>query len=225
MTWENLESRLKEALKVSVSFPEGTIWLPESHLTIDEWLEGAAEADEELKELEIPRIQFLENRWPVEQLLRLEWDRLTRDKRAILAMYVGQRAYILFSEGPEYQVIAGIEPESQASLYRAVVSKLLENPHFVPSPPTRIRNRRPDLIPEDLLSGLALEQVVEEASAESVPRPQNMAQRWKSFLTEIFVGWIGKWLNMPESVIWGDEGEPKASSPDAKDTTRKRKTG
>ena len=69
-----IPNSVKKALSVKVSFADGTIWLPESHLSIDEWLGSIAETDEELRELEIPRIQFLQNRWPSEELVEFEWD-------------------------------------------------------------------------------------------------------------------------------------------------------
>src|SRR5689334_774427 len=104
MAWENLEGKLAKALTVKVSFPSGTIWLPESHLTIDAWLESLAQTDEEIRELNIQRIRFLQNRWPIERLLELEWDDEFVNRRVIASMYVGQRAYILFSDWTEYQV-------------------------------------------------------------------------------------------------------------------------
>jgi len=69
MAWENIEEKLKQALTVEVSFPDGTIWLAERQLSIDDWLEGIAKADEEWRELEIPRIRFLQNRWPIDELV------------------------------------------------------------------------------------------------------------------------------------------------------------
>src|SRR5262245_18357270 len=117
MSWENLEARLQKALTVKISLPAGTIWLPDSHLTIDDWLTSAAQTDEELREPKIPRIRFLQNRWPIVQLVELEWND-EFFKRAIVAMKVGRRAYILFSDWNEYQVIAAVDPNNQPSLYR-----------------------------------------------------------------------------------------------------------
>src|SRR5246127_561726 len=106
MAWENIEERLKKALAVKVSFPAGTIWLPASHLSIDEWLTSIAETDGEIRELNnIPRIRFLQNRWRIDQLVELEWNDAFSSRRVIAAMYVGERAYILFSDWTDYQVI------------------------------------------------------------------------------------------------------------------------
>jgi hypothetical protein len=118
------------------------------HLSIDDWLTSIAKTDEEIRELNIPRIQFLKNRWVMDPLLELEWDDGFSDRRVILAMYVGRRAYILFSDWTEVHVVAAVEPKDKPSLYQAVVSKVLENPRFVRTPPTHIRNRRPDLLPD-----------------------------------------------------------------------------
>src|ERR1051326_629968 len=148
MAWENIQEKLKNTLSVKVSFPAGTVWLPDRHLTIDDWLTSIAETDEELRELNMPRIQFLQNRWSMDPLLELEWDDEFANRRVILAMYVGRRAYILFSDWKDYQVIAALEPKNKPSLYRAVVGKLLENRNFVRTRPTQIKNRRPDPVPD-----------------------------------------------------------------------------
>src|SRR5262249_18278740 len=151
MVWENIEERLKRAFKVKVVFPAGTIWLPDAHQDVDEWLTSMAETDEELRELDIPRMRFLRNRWPVEKLIEVEWDEQSSDRRTIWAMYVGTRAYILFSWGGEYQLIAAIEPKSKPALYRAVIGELLQNPNFVPERANKIKNYRPDLVPDALI--------------------------------------------------------------------------
>ena len=72
MAWEGIEEKLKTALTVKVSFPAGTIWLPDHHLSIDDWLTSISETDEELSELDLPRIRFLQNRWPIEKLVELQ---------------------------------------------------------------------------------------------------------------------------------------------------------
>src|SRR6516162_3287093 len=150
MAWEGIEEKLKGGLTVKVSFPAGTIWLPDRHLSIDDWLTSISETDEELRELYIPRIRFLQNRWPIDKLVELEWDDQFANKRFIGTMTVGERAYILFSDWAEYQVIAAVEPKDKTLLYRAVITKLLENPNFVPTHPDRVRNCRPDLLPGGL---------------------------------------------------------------------------
>ena len=198
MAWENIAEKLKRALQVKISFPAGTVWLPVSHLSIDDWLTSIAETDGELRELNIPRIRFLQNRWLIATLIELEWDDQFSNRRAVLAMYAGQRAYILFSDWKEYQVIAAIEPNDKPSLYRAVIGKLLENQSFVPTRPTLVRNRRPDLVGELLA-------VSREDAPTNWTHPAKPEERWKGFLTDIFVGWIGKWLNTPEMGFWHEE--------------------
>src|SRR5438105_15310424 len=123
MAWEHIEEKIRKALTVKVSLPGGTIWLPESHLTIDDWLQSIAETDEELRELEIPRIQFLQNRWPSEELVEFEWDDEFSNRRVILAMYVGQRAYILFADCTDYLVIPAHEANGKPPLYRHAITK------------------------------------------------------------------------------------------------------
>jgi len=147
MAWENIKEKLKKALRVKISFPAGTVWVPDRHLSIDDWLVSIAETDEELRELNMPRIRFLQNRWPMDRLLELEWDDQFSNKRVVLAMNIGERAYILFSDWNQYHVIAAVEPKDEPSLYRAVVSDLLENRSFVRMRPTQIKNHRPDLVP------------------------------------------------------------------------------
>src|SRR2546422_5638746 len=103
MAWENIEERLAKAFSVEIPFPNGMVALPPSRLELDEWLTSAAETDEELSELNIPRIQFLQNRWPIEKLMQFEWESESSvTRRAIWTMSVGHRAYILFSGGFAY---------------------------------------------------------------------------------------------------------------------------
>jgi hypothetical protein len=194
MVWDKVEERLQKALTVKVSFPNGTIWFPPYHLTVDDWLTSIAETDEELRELNIPRIRFLQNHWRIVSLVELEWDDDFSNKRNITAMYVGQRAYILFSDWSEYQVIAAIEPRDNPALYKAVIGKLFENRSFVHRRPTHIRNCRPDLLPELLTPPR------EEFNPSSLPN-----KRWQTFLSEVLVGWIGKWMNVPEMVYWHED--------------------
>ena len=85
MAWETIEQRLRKALNVTVSFPAGVVWMPDRRLNIDQWLISLAETDEELRELNIPRIRFLENRWPVVKLVDLTWER-SGDRRSIWAI-------------------------------------------------------------------------------------------------------------------------------------------
>jgi hypothetical protein len=200
MAWENIEERLKTPFTLSISFPVGTIWFPEKHLTIDDWLISAAQSDEEFKELSIRRIQFLQNRWPIEQLLQLRWDDPFSSMRAVSAVYVAQRAYILLSDWNDYQVIAAVEPKNAASLYQFVIGKILASPNLMASPPARTKVRRPDLLPRRTSAGGF---APTEATALA-------SEPWKNFLSEIFVGWIGRWLNVPESVAW-NEDETKAA--------------
>jgi hypothetical protein len=199
MAWENIEEKLKNPLTVRVAFRAGTIWLPDHHLSIDDWLTSIAETDEELKELDLPRVRFLHNRWPIDNLVELEWDDEFSNRRVITEMCVGSRAYILFSDWSEYQVIAAIEPKHQPSMYRAVIAKLLQNPSFVRGRPDRIRNCRPDLLRGELCSW---DDEREEAAA---PAPAKPSERWKSFLSEILGGWIEKWLKPPEQVFWTED--------------------
>jgi hypothetical protein len=206
MAWEDIEEKLKKALTVKVSFPAGTIWLPETQLSIDDWLESMAESDEELRELEIPRLRFLQNRWLIDELVELEWDGEFSNRRVILAMYVGPRAYILFSDGAHCLAIAALEPKDKPTLYRAVVGKILENRSFVPMPPMHVRNHRPDLVPE-----VAIWPRREDRAQQPEPRPvfAEVAgldrSAWKGFLSDVLVGWIGKWLSLPELGFWHEE--------------------
>jgi hypothetical protein len=231
MAWENIETKLTKALTVKVAFPAGTIWLPEGHLSIDDWLTSIAKTDEELRELNIPRIRFLQNRWPIIPLVELEWDDEFSNKRVIVAMNVGQRAYILFSDWSQYQVIAAVEPNGEPSLYRAVVGKLLENRSFIHKRPAHIKNRRPDLETE-IVTVSPIEADTEGAQdRRPVFGGENFGglggpvdwmhpsskpdERWKRFLTDITVGWFENWLNVPEAVYW-HEDVPKSISREKK---------
>src|SRR5262245_35403508 len=117
MLWENILRRLNRALKMEVSLPSGKVWFTDNeYLNIDDWLTSAAETDEELIALDMPRIQFLRNRWPIENILRLGW----RGKLAVLSvsvMIAGGRGYILFYNGLDYQLIGAVQPDDRPELY------------------------------------------------------------------------------------------------------------
>jgi hypothetical protein len=229
MAWENIEERLKKAFSVTVSFPAGSVWLPDGRLNIDEWLTSIAETDEELRELDLPRIRFLQNRWTLEKLMDMEWSTDLFNKRAIWAMYVRRRAYILFSDGIEYQLVAAIEPRDNATLYRAVIGKVLRNPNFVPVPPTNVRNLRADLVPDIFES-------VEESAEKTPPRVPAASSRKTGFggenfsgiggpvdwmqaekhpahtfpqegnLSKLLAGWIGASIDLPTLGYWQEDG-------------------
>lgn len=216
MMWGNIEDKLTKALTVKMSFPAGTIWLPDHPLTIDEWLTSIAQTDEELRELNIPRMRFLQNHWPIVTLVELEWVDEFSNRRAIVAMYVGQRAYILFSDWNEYQLVAAIEPKNKPLLYRAVISKILENRSFVPKRPTRIRNRQPDLVPELVpfshQDDRRVDLVSDGENFSGLGQPTDWMHHdlkpdvgWNGFLSDIFVGWIVKWLDIPELGFWHED--------------------
>jgi hypothetical protein len=195
MAWENIEARLAKAFSIRLSFPGGMVMLPASHLDIDEWLLSAAETDEELSELNIPRFRFLQNRWPIEKLVQFDWENETSFSRlALYAMYLESRAYVLCTAGFRYQLIAAIEPRNEPALYRAVIRRVLQDPDFVPTPPTHIKIVRPGLIPE--LAGN-----VDDALQSSKLPVRN------GYVSNLLVGWIGPWVDLPVLGYWHeDEG-------------------
>jgi hypothetical protein len=220
MTTEDIQDRLKIAFKVKIAFPAGTVWLPEKHLDIDDWLTCLAETDENsfdensFKELKIPAIRFLQNRWPIERLLELEWNDGRFDRRTIWSMYVGRRAYILLSGEIGYQLIAAIEPKSNLALYDAVIGKLLHNANFVPHHPIRIKIYRPDLLQNvetDTLNDPDLRPVLNPGSvrglSESVdwlPAGSHPDKGWQNegYLSKLLIGWIGDWIDLPVLGFW-----------------------
>jgi hypothetical protein len=203
MAWEQIEEKLKKAFTVQLSFPAGSIWLPQKRLRIDEWLESIAETDEEWRELEIPRIQFLQNRWRMDELLELEWQDDFCNQRVILAMYVGPRAYILFSDWTDYLAVAALEPNDKPALYQAVIGKILENRSFIPRRPTRIKNHHPELVPEIFPWPEGTDLEMPRSVFDAVADLGRSA--WNRFLSDVLAGWIGKWLNLPELGFWHEE--------------------
>jgi hypothetical protein len=145
MSWEGIEQRLAKPFTHKIELPGGNVWLPEDDLTIEQWLISAAESDEELREVDIPAINFLQNLWPIEPLADLRWSK-PFDKRSVLSMRIRQRVYILFGDRFEYHVIAALQPKHEPSLYRAVFESLLQNEELMPERPVAIKIRRPDLI-------------------------------------------------------------------------------
>jgi hypothetical protein len=209
VAWDNIEERLQRAFRIKLEFPSGIVWLPDPQLTVDDWLTLLAETDEELREINIRRIRFLQNRWPIEKLVDFSCDELF-NRRGIWAMYVRQRAYILFSDGFEYQLVAAIEPKDKPELYQAVIRKLLRNPEFVPGIATSIKFRRPDLVSEETIGELgSLENSAAVAGLENLPDrmlavPGARAHK-ESYLSKLLVGWAGKWIDLPVLGFWHEE--------------------
>jgi hypothetical protein len=209
MAWEDIEERLKKVFKVQISFPHGSVWLPDTHVTIDECLTSLAETDEELKQLSIQRIRFLQNRWPLEKLVELRWD-VPVSKRAIWAMNIKNRAYILFFDGVEYQLIAAIEPRTNSTLYRAVISKLLQNPTFVPTRPTTIKNYRPDLM-FDIEAG---PETAEVSDIDWIGPASHQPKHKEGYLSRLLVGWVGKWVDLPVLGYWHEDAPDSITTPE-----------
>ena len=208
MAWENIEERLVQPFTVKLPHEHGVVWLPGSRLDIDEWLTGIARSDEELKELNIRRIRFLQNRWPIEKLLQLEWEGLA-NRRVVLAMYVHHRAYILFFDGFTYRVVGAVEPKDEPELYQAVIQNALQDAYLVPTAPRRIQNLRPDLVPNSLIDQIQHHHQVLIHQEREIPKK-------RSYLAKLLVGWVGNWIELPVLGYWHDD-EP------AVDNSRERK--
>jgi hypothetical protein len=215
MPWENIENRLAKAFSVQTSSADGIISYPSGRLDTDAWLTSAAETDEELRELNIPRMRFLNNRWPIEMLMQLEWETVSSfTRRSVWAMYVNQRVYILFSGGFKYWLVAAIEPRTASVLYREVIGKLLRDPDLIPSPPSHIRYVRPDRISK------FNENVHDRSRSSDVP-PEK-----QSYLSKLFVGWIGPWINSPVLGYWHSDDvsiDEKPIPREGQEPTRDRK--
>lgn len=123
MPWTNIEERLKRPFGSEMPLHAGSLWFPSRKLDIDQWLVSAAESDEELRELEIPRIRFLENRWRMEELFDIERERRL-GARTAWALHIGHRAYIIVSDGPEYRLAALLEPDDNPLLYREAAGRI-----------------------------------------------------------------------------------------------------
>ena len=199
MAWENIEERLLKPFKVVIPHEAGQISLPGGRLDIDEWLTSIAETDEELKELNVRRIRFLQNRWQIEKLLQLEWDAAI-SRRMVLAMYVHNRAYILTFDGLTFEVVGSLEPKNQPALYQALVDIVLHDSRFVPMPPKQIKNLRPDLV-----SNTEIEEF--RHHHEALPHLDLPPFRRRSYLARLITGWVGNWLDVPVRGYWSDESE------------------
>jgi hypothetical protein len=208
MAWENIEERLKQPFRCQVPHKRGVVWFPDSRLEINEWLTSIAQTDEELKELNIPRIRFLQNRWPIERLLQLEWEGFA-SRRTILAMYVGHQVYILFFDGFTYRPAGLLEPKDQPELYELVLARIFHDPLFVPTEPKRIIDRRPDLIPVSELDNL-------QHHHESLPHDQPLRPSKRGYLAKLLVGWVGNWIESPVLGFWHDESVIEEEDDDRK---------
>jgi len=193
MAWENIEGRLQRAFSTKIVFPMGTVWLPANELNIDEWLTSAAETEEESKELDIPRFRFLQNRFPNEKLLELEWEDRSIPRYTVWFMQVGTRAYILLS-GLECHAVAAIEPNSNPRLYQAVVRNILLSSTFTPAEPTRVKDRHPDLLPEEFIDGVLRERKSGSLAAHS---PFEQQKKQRGYFSQLLFGWVGGWFGLP----------------------------
>ena len=198
MAWEKIEQRLKRPLNTKVPLPSGTIWLPDEYLSVDDWLTSVAETDEELNELNIPRMRFLNNRWSIERLVDLDGDD-PFDRVSFLAMYIGERAYILMADR-EYRIIAALEPKSSNTLYGVVVGNWLHNCTPRHGHPITFKIWHPDLVPEN---------VVEDASenwvspdAERVNASSNSDMTSRADFSKRLMNWIGPWVVAPALGYW-----------------------
>jgi hypothetical protein len=185
MSWENLSERLAQPFCVRNSFRQGAILYPDHQLEIDEWLTSAAETDQELRELEIPRVWFLQNHWQMEKLAELEWaNHSSVTRRQVWALYIGHRAYFVFSGGFKYWLVAATDQIEDPAFYREVLRSLLKDPRFVPTPPLHIRYFRPELDPH-----------VED---QAEPARINMWAQRPS--TNMFREWSRLWA---DALVWG----------------------
>jgi hypothetical protein len=215
MTWENLEQRLKQPLQARISFPDGTVWLPETRINVDEWLTSLAQTDEELKELNIPRMRFLQNRWPVELLLEIEWDNDKYRARRIWAMHVRNRTYLIFSDGVDYQLVAAIEPGDSHVLYNAVLGRILSSRNFVPEWPTSIKSRHPHLasVSKSAVSSGDLVSTAGAVAGKHGPMGSKPGKEsYLSNLSELFIAWIGNWFEFPVSGFYHEEASDLISA-------------
>jgi hypothetical protein len=196
MAWENIEDRLKTPFTVKVSLPGGVIWLPDRRISIDQWLLSIAQSDEELRELNIRRIRFLQNRWPLDKLVSF---RSSSMQCSFWAMSAGGRAYILLFVGFQYQLIAAIEPPREAGLFREVIARVLDNSALGGAAPADVTIFRPDLVGDLPVRRSALTPV----EAGDAPHARH------DYLSELLVGWVGKWVTLPVIGYWHeDSAEP-----------------
>ena len=198
MSWEYIEERLARALSVKEWFPFGLLTLPVAPLDIDDWLVSAAQSDEELLELNIPRIQFLQNRWPIEQIARFEWEKPSFSFRALWSLRMHDRDCVLFSHGVTCYLIAGVQPQQEIQLYRIIMSRVLHNPSLIATPPVRVVSRLPC---SELDTAL-------KPRDTRVPVP---AHAGHAYLADLMVGWVGPWINVPVVGYWHrDDSLPPA---------------
>jgi len=204
MAWEHIEERMQVAFSTKIPFPHGAVWVPDTRLNIDDWLTSTALTEEELRELEIPRFQFLQNRWPIEKLLGFEWEDRLFPKHIIWNMQVQNRAYIFLSDGLEHQVVAAIAPNTEPPLFQAVVTNLLKHTEFIPPRPTVIRNYRPDLLPEAFIADLLKRRDLGAEFVQHAQSPFEQKKRQRGYLAQLLFGWIGGWFGLPEVGYYHD---------------------
>jgi hypothetical protein len=211
MAWENIETRLVEPLKTKMTFTGGAVWVAENPMSIDEWLSSVAETDEELRELELPRFRFLENRWPIVRLV--EFDSDWRDRLVLLAMHVGRRAYMLLKH-EDYRLIGAIEPATNAGLYGIVIGALLHSGELGWSQRRTYRNWHPELIPNDLI-----ERPVDFDESDrtqerkyGLPQSRDATVSSHNYGSKLLFVWIGPWFAVPVVGYWHDDlSDPPAN--------------
>jgi hypothetical protein len=205
MAWENIEERLKKPFKTKESLSEGEVWFSDANISIDEWLTSIAQTDEELKELNISRILFLRNRWPIEKLLEFRWQNDELSKRFLWAMHVRNRTYILFFDGLDYRPIAAIEPRDALPLYRVVIGKLLQNRELIPRIPASMNTRRADLL-SDLFEAW-------RPVAKEIRTPV----KTQGYVESLMNGWVDNWVYYPLPVLGFLHEESEAEDTEKKE--------
>ena len=91
---------------------------------------------------------------------------------------------------------------------RALISKLLQNPSFVPTWPASIKNCRPDLIGE-IETAFEIAEVPEIHWVGAAPKA---GEAKHGYLWQLLIGWVGNWINLPVVGYWHHDDEKKRTA-------------
>lgn len=165
MNWLGLEEELENSFTIcKVTAPEGRVLIPREAICVRDvlWNYACSEGDQEQIECEGVE-EFICARWNLDGILLFEWDGFGPITWSLglgtFEIRTGRRYICMFGEeecgGTE--IVAALEPTRGAALFRRFFKDLLSDngesygyPIFN-SLPTRTRNRRPDLLPTNVI--------------------------------------------------------------------------
>jgi hypothetical protein len=125
-------------------------------LDVRQWLTQATHDRKLRQEIKEGVVQFIEDHFPVEPLVYLEWSGPEYPpgitwELTISVVESGDTGYMLVRGDTTHTVAALVEPFENPALIGRIVTEILTSDQYIDYPPTHWRTERPDLIPNRVL--------------------------------------------------------------------------